>query len=233
VRQGRRDLLLTTLIDLLVQLVFVFIIIMIVRATVQNPKRPVGDGGYLLSKAWQKLVEAHGLQNAEPMQAAQTLLEESERQKLRAEEQERALDEARRQIASLKRSDGRAPGKPICLDGQRVMVAIRFTFNTDGTVTATSLRDWQIVRSWIDAGTNAGAGTSASLSASSNSFGSPLSPSEFDRIFGALARSVRKTNDCTLQVEYSLAAGILGEVSDQSIRLVAKHFRPRRMGTTP
>jgi hypothetical protein len=224
VRQGRRDVLLTTLIDLLVQVVFVFIIIMIVRAAAQARDANGGNGGYRLDQAWQMLKDARGSHDRDPVEVTKEVLTELDAQAKRVEELQARNTELQKslgeQLASAKRSEGRAPGKPRCLDDRRVMFALRFTLNTDGTLTPVALPDWQVVQVWMT-------GVMAT-DESSMPFDRPLTPEEFGQAFGTLARNVREKRDCTLMAEYRLSPGILGETSDRSTRLIAQHFRPQR-----
>jgi hypothetical protein len=219
-RQVRRELLLTTLIDLLVQMVFICLIIMIVRVAAQARESSGGNGGYLLDKAWQLLHDANHPAGSDPVQHAIDIVEERESQKARIAELERTVSNLNQQMVATRRAQGRAPGRPTCVDSRRqAVMALRFVFNADGTITAERLGGWPVARAWL---TDTGEANSSSVP-----FGRPQSPEEFRQTFGAVARQVRGAQDCTLKVEYRLAPGISGDVLQGSILLVGQYFRPQ------
>jgi hypothetical protein len=133
-RDGRRDVTLTTLIDLLVQIVFVFTLILIASGAVEGSAE---ERGFMAPEVWKTLVSIF---DVDPNKSSKEQIEEiqskyqitnNERDALRGK-----VDELDAKISELERKAG-APGYPPCRakDGQEEYV-LAASIDAAGRITA-------------------------------------------------------------------------------------------------
>lgn len=120
--EGRRDVALTTLIDLLVQVVFVFTLLLIAAGVIDGTPE---ERGYVAPEAWKTLVNMFDVDPKKRPDEQAREMEAKYRKALGdAEELRRTVRELDARIAELEKKAG-APGYPPCRtsDGQEIYVA--------------------------------------------------------------------------------------------------------------
>ena len=118
-----KELALTTLVDLFVQILFIFVMILAVKANSTG-----ADGGFEIEKPWQRLVEFLGLPIGDKNSAADFAIR---RIKTLEKEKQELLDKFD-QTPLSKPLDGRAPGKPRCKAEDRIVPpVVRLTMKAD------------------------------------------------------------------------------------------------------
>ena len=113
-KKRNRELVLTTLIDLLVQILFIFTIVLIIKVSTEAGKN--GSFNDDLPDVWNTLVKetlgANALSNS-PTENAQAI-----KDKIKKLEEE--IEKLKEEIKQLKtKLGGGAPGKPLCLDSDK------------------------------------------------------------------------------------------------------------------
>lgn len=116
-KKKNRELVLTTLIDLLVQILFIFTIVLIIKVSTEAGKN--GSFNDDLPDVWNTLVKetlgANALSNS-PTENAQAI-----KDKIKKLEEE--IEKLKEEIKQLKtKLGGGAPGKPLCLDSDKKTV---------------------------------------------------------------------------------------------------------------
>ena len=121
-REGRRDVALTTLIDLLVQIVFVFTLLLIASGAIEGPPE---ERGYVTPEAWKTLISIFDVDpnKLAPDQAKDIAAKYEAAQRERAAMRER-LDKVDARNAQLEKQAG-GSGFPPCraADGEELLVA--------------------------------------------------------------------------------------------------------------
>lgn len=158
IRRGKRDVTLTTLIDLLVQVVFVFTLLLIASGAIEGAPE---ERGYVAAEVWKTLVSIF---DVDPKKSAEQQMEQIRDQFRTAvrqrDEAKRERDEAKRQrealqktlsemdllAAQLKAKLGGAPGLPPCRanDGRELAV-LAFNIDIEGMLTSTPLESARAV----------------------------------------------------------------------------------------
>lgn len=128
---GRRDVALTTLIDLLVQVVFVFTLLLIASGVIEGPPE---ERGYLAPEEWKTLVSIFDVdtKKAPREQIAQI--------KDRHDKLRRQVDDLDGHVIRLEKRVAGAPGYPPCRgkDGSE-QFALSVTIDVQGAITAARL----------------------------------------------------------------------------------------------
>ena len=122
-QENRRDVALTTLIDLLVQVVFVFTLVLIASGSLDGSPE---DRGYVTPEVWKTLVSAFGLNATDShIKNVQDIVDQhnkvkEERGKAPKQRDELRImvDELDKKIAVLEKKAG-APGQPPCRNDQK------------------------------------------------------------------------------------------------------------------
>ena len=113
-KKKNRELVLTTLIDLLVQILFIFTIVLIIKVSSEAGKNGSSDDD--LPKVWKTLVsEVLGVNslNNSPSENAQAI-------KDKIKKLEKEIEKVKEEIEQLKtKLGGGAPGKPLCLNSDK------------------------------------------------------------------------------------------------------------------
>lgn len=158
-RFGSRDVALTTLIDLLVQVVFVFTLLLIASGAIEGTPE---ERGYIpvSSEAWKTLVSIFDVDLKKPAREQAKDIQERfqsiKRERDDLSEVNRKLKETIEQldtrIAQLEKQRGGAPGLPPCrtVDGSEIAV-IRADINSSGNITVALLNSAQIEHLTVDA----------------------------------------------------------------------------------
>jgi hypothetical protein len=142
-RTRNRDVALTTLIDLLVQVVFVFTIVLIVSEVIEGSPE---QRGYVTPAVWKTLISIFDIdprnirntdEQALEMRRKYTLLrEELDRTKAALAKSEAKLTDTEKKLAVIEKQTGRGPGNPPCLDkGGKEMVVFNARIDNDGNIT--------------------------------------------------------------------------------------------------
>ncbi len=143
-REGRRDVALTTLIDLLVQIVFVFTLLLVATGAIEGSPK---ERGFITPDEWKTLVSIFDLDSTKD--TASQINEVRERMEAATAERDRAMrdkdalrakvDELDAKIAALEKRGQGAPGLPPCraTDGSEI-VLITAAIDANGFITPTA-----------------------------------------------------------------------------------------------
>lgn len=144
--EGRRNIALTTLIDLLVQVVFVFTLLLLASDAIQGP--PEGRG-YVPTEAWRTLVSIFdadpksdiSLQAKEIVTKYQAVKVERDKARQEADAWRKKVDELDAIIEQLRaKAGGAAPGLPPCRDNQASdLIVLHADINENGEIAVTLL----------------------------------------------------------------------------------------------
>lgn len=144
-RTRNRDVALTTLIDLLVQVVFVFTLLLIASEVIEGPPQ---ERGWVSPDAWKTLISIFDIdpgkirntdEQALEMRRKYTLLrDELDKTKADLEKYRSRLAVTEPKLAAYERKTGRGPGNPPCLDKNgKEMVVINAVIDKEGNITVT------------------------------------------------------------------------------------------------
>lgn len=146
-RTRNRDVALTTLIDLLVQVVFVFTLLLVASDVIDNPTERV----WVPAEAWKTLISTSDIdpskvrdtgEQALEMRRKWTLLrDELNKTKAALEKHRSRLTDTEKRLAEYEKKTGKGPGHPPCRDKDgEEMVVINAAIDKDGNITATPAR---------------------------------------------------------------------------------------------
>ncbi|GEM_PF-2150325 len=173
-RTRNRDVVLTTLIDLLVQVVFVFTLLLI-ASDVIGPEERV----WVSAEPWKTLISIFDIdpgkirntnEQALEMRKKYALLREDlGKTKADLEKYQSTLTDTVRKLAAIEKQTGRGPGNPPCLKDGEEMVVINATIDKEGNISVTPSRQGTELRS--------------ERPLSGEAFGKPLSPDRFTTLY--------------------------------------------------
>lgn len=133
-----RDIALTTLIDLLVQVIFVFTLILISAGAIEGDPK---ERGWVTPEAWKTLISIFDIDPAKIRDTSAQIREiKSKYEKVRADLQtcEAMLDESQRKLAACEKQTGKGPGNPPCRDSAGAeMLVLGAAIDQDGDITVT------------------------------------------------------------------------------------------------
>ena len=137
-RTRNRDVALTTLIDLLVQVVFVFTLLLIASEVIEGP--PI-ERGWVSPDVWKTLISIFDVDPGKIRNTNEQALEMRRKYALLRDEHDKtkaALTDTERKLAVIEKQTGRGPGYPPCLDKDRKeMVVINAAIDKEGNITVT------------------------------------------------------------------------------------------------
>lgn len=146
-RTGNREVALTTLIDLLVQVIFVFTLILIASEGIEGAPK---ERGWVTPEVWKILlsifdIDARKLrdtdQQAEEMKKKYTIVRDQlEKAKVDLEKCRSRLTDIEGRLAGCEKQTGRGPGYPTCRDKDgEEMVVIDAVIDREGNISVTPL----------------------------------------------------------------------------------------------
>lgn len=141
-RSRNREAALATLIELLVQLVFVFTLVLVASETIQGAP---GDRGWVSPETWRTLISIFDIdpnrirdadKQAEEMKKRwEQAKEERDKSKRELEQCGARLSAVEKDLAACQKGLGRGPGYPACRSERgEELVVLRATVNKDGEI---------------------------------------------------------------------------------------------------